>query len=65
MDNDEYSLNLSPKNNYTPLTNLCFQGERGEIILKPSNVVWELMPIDEYGLISQFDKFYPPSTKKF
>jgi hypothetical protein len=40
-------------------------GKRGEIILKPSNVVWELMPIDEYDLISPFEKFYPPSTNLF
>jgi hypothetical protein len=40
-------------------------GKRGEIILKPSNVVWELMPIDEYDLISPFEKIYPPSTNLF
>jgi hypothetical protein len=65
MDNDEYQLDVSPKHIYTQLTNLFFWEERGEIILKLSNVVWELMPIDEYDLISPFDKFYPPSTNLF
>lgn len=63
MDNDEYQLDVSPKHIYTPLINLFFWGERREIILKLSNVVWELMPIDEYE--SPFDKFYPPSTNLF
>jgi hypothetical protein len=44
VDIDECEL-ASPKNIYTPLISLCCGKE---LIFRSSNVVWELMDIDEY-----------------